>query len=370
MPVKINILSPSRFHVCDLARELYRNGFDVKFYSYVPTSRSFAYGLPKRCSCSLFYVMLPFLILQKFLPFQWAKNIRMEFQDFCTGIIMRKADIVIAMSGEFVYALKKAKQKGEIVILERGSKHIIEQQKILENIPSLKSKKPVPNINIKRELEGYNIADYLSVATLHVKRSFMLHNYPVDKLFVNPYGVDLKMFAPMPDVVKKYDFIMVGGWSFQKGCDLLVEAIKQTDYTLLHVGCLVDLKFPESKQFTHVDAVDQTLLVNYYNQAKVFVLPSRQEGLAMVQAQAIACNMPIIGSKDSGAEDLKSIMNNTEYIMILQEYSSESLLKALYHSMKIYKDKSSMIYPTNFLKELSWESYGKRYTHFINLIIR
>lgn len=38
--MKINILSPGRFHVLDLARELDKNGFDVKFYSFVPTKRA------------------------------------------------------------------------------------------------------------------------------------------------------------------------------------------------------------------------------------------------------------------------------------------------------------------------------------------
>ena len=66
------------------------------------------------------------------------------------------------------------------------------------------------------------------------------------------------------------------------------------------------MPFPKNdSRFTHVDAVDQSKLVDYYAKAKVFVLPSRQEGLAMVQAQAIACNLPLVGSKDSGAEDLK-----------------------------------------------------------------
>ena len=32
---KINILSPGRFHVLDLARELAKNGYDVKFYSFL-----------------------------------------------------------------------------------------------------------------------------------------------------------------------------------------------------------------------------------------------------------------------------------------------------------------------------------------------
>lgn len=42
--MKINILSPGRFHVLDLARELDKNGFDVKFYSFVPTKGRFPLG--------------------------------------------------------------------------------------------------------------------------------------------------------------------------------------------------------------------------------------------------------------------------------------------------------------------------------------
>ena len=44
--IKINIFSPGRFHVCDLARELDKNGFDVKFYSFVSAKRAEKIGLP------------------------------------------------------------------------------------------------------------------------------------------------------------------------------------------------------------------------------------------------------------------------------------------------------------------------------------
>jgi glycosyltransferase involved in cell wall biosynthesis len=36
----------------------------------------------------------------------------------------------------------------------------------------------------------------------------------------------------------------------------------------------------------------------------VLVLPSVQEGLALVQAQAMACGLPVIASTHTGAEDL------------------------------------------------------------------
>ncbi len=45
--IKVNILSPGRFHACDLVKELNKHEFDVKFYSFVPAKRAEKYGLPR-----------------------------------------------------------------------------------------------------------------------------------------------------------------------------------------------------------------------------------------------------------------------------------------------------------------------------------
>lgn len=364
--MKINILSPGRFHVLDLARELDKNGLDVKFYSFVPTKRAMQFGLPRHCSVSLFYVIAPFLALSKvFKGAQWTTQLRIWVQDRLTAFIMRKCDIVIAMSGDFIYSPIKAKKQGAIVIIERGSKHILEQKRILESIPSLKGTKPVPDANVKRELKCYEIADYISVASLHVKRSFLQHNYPENKIFVNPYGVDLSMFYPS-NKEKKYDIIMVGAWSYQKGADLVLDAIRQLKLQFLHVGTLVDVPFVEDEYCHHHDAVNQKELVDYYNQAKVFILPSRQEGLAMVQAQAIACNLSIIGSPDSGAEDLKDIIKGSQYVSLIEDYSIDALKNAISKALKQYESiNREKCYADNAIDDLSWDAYGKRYAQII-----
>lgn len=368
--LKINILSPGRFHVCDLARELDKNGFDVRFYSFVPARRAEKFGLPKRCSRSVIAVMAPFLFIQKCLIKRRSKfdAIVTKVQDYVTGIYMRKCDVCIAMSGSFVYSVKKAKRQGAAVILERGSKHILEQRRILESIPSLRGTKPVPDVNVKRELEGYEIADYIAIATQHVKESFLKYHYPEEKLFVNPYGVDLSIFKPLSGVPKEYDVIMVGGWSYRKGCDLIIEVIKQTGLSFLHVGSIVDIGFPQEENFTHVDAVDQLKLIEYYHQAKIFILPSREEGLAMVQAQAIACNLPLVGSPDSGAVDLKNMVEYPEYITIIENYTIDAVIKGILEALANYKKLGSRRYAGNAIENLTWEAYGKRYAEFLNKI--
>lgn len=368
--IKINIFSPGRFHVCDLARELYKNGFDVKFYSFVPAKRAEKFGLPRRCSCSLFVPMIPFLALERviFKRNGWTKRLSISVQDWISSKVMRKCDICIAMSGNYILTPKKAKKQGALVIIERGSKHIVEQKAILDNNPNNKNLS-VPIFNYYRELESYQIADYIAIASQHVARSFYKHNYPKDKLFINPYGVDLSMFKPLPNVEKKYDVIMVGGWSFRKGCELIVEALKDSKLNFLHVGGIVDLEFPSLPNFTHVDSVDQRLLVNYYNMSKIALLPSREEGLAMVQAQAIACNLPLVGSIDSGAEDLKGMVEYPEFITIIDEYTPECVKNAIDCGLEKYDQLGNKFYAGSAIENLTWAAYGKRYSKFLTNIV-
>lgn len=370
--VKINILSPGRFHVCDLARELDKNGFDVKFYSFVPTRRAVKFGLPKHCSKSLIGIMAPFLLLERaiFNHSKWPRVLRVIVQDYITGIYMRRCDICIAMSGSFLFAIKQAKKRGAIVILERGSKHILEQKKILDEIKKIQPQTyTVPDINVKRELEGYQIADYIAIPSEHVKVSFDIHNYPQKKLFINPYGVDLSMFNHGSSVDKQYDLIMVGGWSLRKGCDLIIEAVTQMNLKLIHIGSIVDIPFPQSPNFVHIDPVDQSKLIEYYNMAKIFIFPSREDGFGMVLSQAMACNLPIVGSPDSGAPDLKKMVEYPQYIAIIRYYSADAVRTAIEDSLSNLNKLEGILYAGAAIQNLTWEAYGRRYAHFLNKII-
>ena len=370
--VKINILSPGRFHVCDLARELDHCGFDVKYYSFVLPKRTEKYGLSKRCCCSLFYWLFPFLYLERclFKSKIWANILRKNVQDFVTALLMRQCDVLIAMSGGYLRSINKAKSQGSIIIVERGSKHILEQKRILDELKMIHPQiNTVHDINVRRELEGYEIADYVAIPSQHVRRSFAVHHYPMKKLFLNPYGVDVSMFHPSREVEKKYDLIMVGGWSLQKGCDLIIDAVRKTGLCLLHVGALVDLDFPNEENFTHIDPVDQFELVKYYNSAKIFILPSRQDGFGMVLSQALACNLPIVGSPDCGAPDLKEMVEFPENITIISDYSVDAVCLAIKEAMNNYERLGNKRYAGNALQNLSWEAYGKRYAEFLHSII-
>jgi len=50
--------------------------------------------------------------------------------------------------------------------------------------------------------------------------------------------------------------------------------------------------------------VSNTELSIYYSNAQVFVISSIEEGLAMVQGEALACGCPIIATANTGSADL------------------------------------------------------------------
>lgn len=369
--MKINIASSGgRSHLLDLAKELEKYGHKVRFYSYVPNKRAKRYGLKTENNKSYFTIAIPFLILLKITKrAHWSLFLYHYFFDLLTAFVMKPCDIFIGHSPMHVYSLKYAKRKYNAkIILERGTSHVLEQIKVLKQNPVFKSKNPMPNMFLKRDLIGYEIADFISVASEHVSNSFLKNNIQTRKIFVNPYGVNLSEFYPTKfDDVNSYDLIMVGQWCHRKGCDLLIELCKKNkNITLLHVGSLVDVEFPKMNNMTHIDAVDQKELINYYKRAKIFILPSREEGLALVQPQAVICGLPIICSKYTGGRDLRAFINDPKWIIELNELTVDELVFCIQKGLDLFKTQTGLrSYAIDVQENLSWVSYGKRYNQFL-----
>jgi starch synthase len=360
--MKITIAASHRFHLLDLARELSSLGHEVRFYSYVPTKRAMKFGLKKENSFSLYWMMLPFLALYKISKgSNWSVKLKNQALDFLVSKLMKPCDVYIALGTIYKNSLLVAKHKHKaITILEWGSKHIIEEEM---SIATASHAKKQDAYFIQRSLDGYELADYIAIPSEHVEQSFLKQGIHKNKLLVNPYGVDLSMFKPTTlNQDNHYDVIMVGTWSFRKGCDFIINALSGTDISFLHVGSIGDLAFPEFENFTHIDAVDQSQLIHHYAKAKVFLLPSRTEGLAMVQAQAIACGLPIVCSENTGGRDLRNLISDKKWIIELEDMSKETIVKTIQRCMKlVISDNNQRNYVGQDIEKLSWRAYGKRY---------
>lgn len=374
--MKINIASfGGRSHLLDLARELEKFGHEVRFYSFVPTKRAMYFGLKKENNSTYLFWALPFIALMRFSNYSpWSEYIFRYTFDHLTAWFCKPCDVFIGHSPMHDYSLRYVKKKyNAVTILERGTSHVLTQVKALSKNPILEGKSPMPDYYIQKDLSGYNNADFISIASDHVRKSFESNGYPTERLFVNPYGVSLSDFGPTELTTEiSYDLILVGQWSYRKGSDILAKACLESGLTLLHVGPLVDVEFPKNKNMHHVDSVDQKLLIEYYKKAKVFVLPSREEGLALVQMQAILCGLPVVCSKHTGGRDLRRLLPDPKWIIEMNDLSVKSLISSIKDALKLASTQSGLrAYADKKSAEenLSWASYGKRYNEFLSKLV-
>lgn len=373
--MKIAIVSSGRFHVLDLARELDTLGYDVTFYSYVPKNRAEKFGLPRRCcNSTLLYLVAPFIFIarkgrNKSLR-DWASRQQTRAIDFWMRFLLKECDVFISMSGLCIKSALFARQRfGAKIVYERGSRHILSQEQILNALNPCSTSK-VSSFNVHRELQSYELADYIVIPSEHAEESFDEFAPKLNrKLFRNPYGTNLEMFMPLT-LEKKFDVIMAGNWNREKGCDTLTKTCQKFGFRLAHVGSIGDLNFPIENWATDFGFIDQTLLKNYYAQSKIFVLASVQDGFGLVLTQALSCGLPIVCTDRTGGADLKRLLGEAEYIYVVPHGDVDALGGAIQKALVYAEIHQGEDLLGEKREVLSWAAYGKRYSDFLRRIMQ
>jgi len=364
--MRIALLTSGRFFFLDLGRELAARGHDVRVYSLVPPYRTARFGLPKQCNRWLGQYVVPQFALTRLMKrgaaSRWADEHLVAALDFVAARAIEPCDVLIALSGLAIESLDRVKRKyGAVTFLERGSRHILSQREILEASPGSDR---VSKRSVYRELLGYGLADYVGVPSTHVAESFIERGFARDRLFQNPFGVSLDVFQPTPPPAagSARTIIMTGAWSWRKGCDVLLKAWRMLPgVRLLHVGPVGDLPLPTDPGFEHVDSVPQSRLPEYYARADVFALASREEGLALVQVQALACGLKLVCTTRTGGEDLQRGAAPGSVIAVPPDDPvalAEALKKALAEPSTpgVPRDRLG-----NARADYSWAAYAARY---------
>lgn len=128
------------------------------------------------------------------------------------------------------------------------------------------------------------------------------------KIISTPLITSEKLFSPknqkklrkkLKIPLQKKIILFIGRIDYLKGSDILFSLIKKNpDKLFILVGRILDEKFINEK-LTNVILVpflDHKNLVNYYNCADLFILPSRVEGYGLVPREAMLCRTPALVS--------------------------------------------------------------------------
>jgi glycosyltransferase involved in cell wall biosynthesis len=321
--MKVTLSTIGKFHSFDLARQLQNRKALTSIFTGYPRLKLKDEKLPKEKVKTFPWLQVPYMALPRTRQAlgikvlrQWEYLSSVSFDRY-SATSLKDCNVFCGLSGSALLTGKVAKSRGIAYVCDRGSSHI---RFMDETMREEYDRWDIPYSGIDarvidREEAEYALADRITVPSGFVFDSFIRKGIPKEKLRVAPYGVDLHRFQPVAEPDPKFfNVLFVGNLSMRKGIGYLLQAFDRLEHPnkrLTLVGgisnevarILKQHAIPNEKVIL-AGHIPQIRLKEVMSRSHVMVLPSIEEGLALVQAQAMACGCPLISSAHTGAMDL------------------------------------------------------------------
>jgi len=289
----------------------------------------------------------------------------------------KQIDILLTWAWSGLETIKAVQKRGGVAIVEEcGSCNKFQNEILAEEYGrlGLSFQHHTPSFIVERQLEEARQADYLLCPSKHVAQSFIRYGIPGEKCKVIPYGANVDMFQPKEVKKDGFTILFVGTVGVRKGLVYLFKALEELqgkyEVNCVLIGGLEEPFRPVYQQyshlFTHIRHVPHQELADYYNKASVFVFPSLDEGMALVQLEALACGLPVICTPNSGGDSVVEEGEEGFVVPIRNHKMIADKLQVLISDPRLLKNMSekARIKATSF----SWDVYGDRLAAFLSTI--
>ncbi|WP_049976291.1 glycosyltransferase [Azospirillum sp. B506] len=374
--MRVVVSTIARFHHFDLARELQKRDLLTAIYTGYPQFKLRNSGVDPSRIRSFPWLQAPYMALLRWPWFartmegRWS-NWAHRALDAHVARTLPECDLVVAQCRIGVKTGAAARKRGIVYVCDPGSTHILYQDRLLREEHE-RLGFPYAGIDsraVERDLAEYELADAITVPSSFVRDSFLAEGVPAEKLILAPYGVDRRIFGRTAPRAEEFRVLFVGQLGVRKGLHHLLRAFRKAalpNARLVLIGSLL----PEGRAILAREPVagltwlghqPWSRVVHEMSRASVFVLPSIEEGLALVQAQAMACGCPVIASEHTGSRDL---FHDGREGFILPVGDTDAMADRL---RRLYEDRDLLAAMSSAALERTaaiggWDEYGRRLT--------
>jgi glycosyltransferase involved in cell wall biosynthesis len=161
--------------------------------------------------------------------------------------------------------------------------------------------------------------------------SSLIKDYGVspNQIEVIPPGIDLERWHPVPKQNKSpkrpLRILFVGGDFYRKGGEILIRACEKLPPGLVELHLVTKLEIPSKNWvfvYNHLVPNSPDLL-RLYQEADIFVLPTKAEAFGIAAVEAAAVGLPVIATAVGGLSD---VVENQETGFLIPPYNEEQLL--------------------------------------------
>ena len=303
-----------------------------------------------------------------------------EFQQQVPDRDISASDVVIGFDTSSWLLAERAHNLSRPFILDRSIGH---PSSFYRTMSHLRNKYPDWSVDIparlpalaRAEQSEHDRADRIVVPGSFARETLIENGIASDKVVVIPFGVDLRMFqvTPRPDPSRPLRFIFVGSVGVRKGVPVLLKAWEQlaAKHVELWIAGPVPSRvahlIPRLPGLRLFGKVPRLQLPALLNQCDVFVFPSTFEGLAQVQLEAMACGLPVIGTRASGAQD---VVSEGQEGYIVAECDPDALSSAMQRCISERHQLSEMsVAARKRSEQFSWNAYGRRWIDLLRQVV-
>lgn len=380
--MKVTQISIGRFHHFHLARQLEKHNLLDRIWTGYPKFKlKDEEGIPIEKIKSFPWLHTPYMMRNRigignwhWLNREWSW-LAQNTLDLKVSKNINQPSIVVALSGSGLHSGTKAQKKGGYYICDRGSSHIRFQDEILKEEYlrwGLIFEDIDPRILAKEEAE-YEQSNIITVPSEFVKQSFIKKGVSEKKIAKVIYGARINRFSKIAEPSEQiFRVLWVGSICLRKGFFDVLKAfqlLKHPKKELLVIGGIateIEALLPSWNLDNVIfkGNVPNDQLPYIYSTAHVFVLASIEEGLAMVQGEALACGCPVIATNNTGSEDLY----NDEIEGFIVPIRSPAIIAEKLQQLaddKVLRLQMSFAAEQKMKNIGGWDNYG---TNFKNII--
>ncbi len=259
-------------------------------------------------------------------------------------------------------------KKNTVLLGEAVNTHPLHYINVINKERLFRGLRPIElSVQDKKILQEISLIENVLCPSSYVKKTYEEHvNDGRYNFYVKNFSANLSRFFKKDNKKSsgKFKIGFVGQLILRKGVLYLLEAfskIKSKNIEIHIVGLLSDelkeLIKPYWSEVVYYERIDNASLNDFYNEIDVFVLPTLEEGLALVLCEAIAAGVPVITTEESGILD---ICSDRESVHIIESSSVDALSEALLYMMsdKEYSDFLSNNALARIKEVATWSQYA------------
>jgi len=277
-------------------------------------------------------------------------------------------DLFIGSAGSCLLQMQKLRNAKKITLW--FSSHYNFASKILEEeYKKFGIKGPaIHPYEIFKAQKEHEMSDYLVVPSRQCAQTYIDNGIPDNKLLIVPFGVDITRFYPddKKEISTLPKFLFAGGNWIRKGLTYLLLAAmnmkKEPHLTI--IGCVPNPRTNLKK--LHIEGwVPDDKVPKIYRRSDVFVLPSLEEGSALVVYEAMASGLPCIVTPECG-----SMISNGKDGIIVEPRNIEQLKDAMQYFIDNPEEVKRMgsNARSKVEREYTWDHFKNRFIKILEEI--